>query len=72
MTVFLGTLWSAIKQIKAPYIFYCEQALRAIQGNWASSHSEGKSVRFSRVVVGTWGVFLSNAGDRHSKLVFVQ
>ena len=32
----------------------------------------GKSHGFSRVAVGTWGIFSSYGGDGHSKLVFVQ
>ena len=44
VTVFLGTLWSSIKQIKALYLFDWEQeiALQAMQGNPASSHGEGE------------------------------
>ena len=44
MTGFLGTLWSSIKQVKAPYVFDGEHgiALHAIQGNRASSYSEGE------------------------------
>ena len=35
MTVLLGTLWSSIKQIEAPYVFDWENpiALHAMQGN---------------------------------------
>ena len=42
MTVFLGTLFSSIKQIKFPYVFDGEprSALHAMQGNRASSSSE--------------------------------
>ena len=32
----------------------------------------GKSHGFSRVEVGTWGIFSIYGGDGHSKLVFVQ
>ena len=44
MTVLLGTLWSSIKQIEAPYVFDGENAvaLDTVQGNQASSRSEGK------------------------------
>ena len=44
MTVFLETLWSAIKEVKAPFMFYVEYgiALRAMQGNQASSRGEGQ------------------------------
>ena len=39
MTVLLGTLWSSIKQIEAPYVFDWENAiaLDTMQGNRASS-----------------------------------
>ena len=39
MTVFVGTLWSSIKEIKAPYMFDFEHeiALHAMQGNRSSS-----------------------------------
>ena len=39
VTVFLGTLWSSIKQIKAPCVFDAEHgfALHTMQGNRASS-----------------------------------
>ena len=40
----MGTLWSSIKQIKAPYAFDWENAiaLGTMQGNRASSRREGK------------------------------
>ena len=39
VTVLMGTLWSSIKQIEAPYVFDWEIAiaLDTVQGNWASS-----------------------------------
>ena len=44
MTVLLGTVWSSIKQIEAPYVFDWENAiaLDTMRGNRASSRSEGK------------------------------
>ena len=44
VTVLLGTLWSSIKQIEAPYVFDWENviALDTLQGNRASSRREGK------------------------------
>ena len=44
MTVLLGTLWSSIMQIEAPYVFDWENAiaLDTMQGNRASSYGEGK------------------------------
>ena len=45
MTVLLGTLWSSIKQIEAPYVFDWENAiaLDTMQGNRASSPKGGES-----------------------------
>ena len=44
VTVLLGSLWSSIKQIEAPYVFDWENAIArdTMQGNWASSRGEGK------------------------------
>ena len=44
VTVLLGTLWRSIKQIEAPYVFDWENAiaLETMQGNRASSRTEGK------------------------------
>ena len=44
VTVLLGSLWSSIKQIEAPYMFDWENAiaLDTMQGNRASSRREGK------------------------------
>ena len=44
MTVLLGTLWSSIKQIEAPYVIDWENAiaLDTMQGYRASSRGEGK------------------------------
>ena len=44
MTVLLGTLWSSVKIIEAPYVFDWENeiALDTMQGNRASSRGEGK------------------------------
>ena len=43
VTVFLGTLWSSIKEIEAPYLSDSELwiALHTMQGNQASSPGEG-------------------------------
>ena len=42
--MFLGTIWSSIKQIKTPYVFDWENAiaLHGMQGNWASFRGEGE------------------------------
>ena len=44
VTVLLGALWSSFKQIKDPFLFDWENAiaLHAMQGNRATSRSEGK------------------------------
>ena len=42
--VFLRTLWSSIKEVKAPFVFDGDHgiALQAVQVNRASSHNEGE------------------------------
>ena len=42
MTVLLGTLWSSIKQMEAPYVFDWENAiaLDTMKGNRASTRGE--------------------------------
>ena len=74
VTVFLGTLWSSIKQIKAPYVFDWEQeiSLQTMQGIRPHLTTRGKSHGFSQVAAGTWGIFSSYGGDDPSNLVFVQ
>ena len=47
-------------------------AQHEMQGNQASSPSEGMGHGISRVAAGTWGIFSSYSGDDHSKLHFVQ
>ena len=44
MPIFLGTLWSSIKEIKVPFVFDGEHgiAVNAMQGNRASFRSEGE------------------------------
>ena len=74
MTVFLGTLRSSIKKVKAVYVFDGEQhtILHAMQENWASTHGEGEvSYSFSSCG-GNLGYILELGGDDPSKLVFVQ
>ena len=70
MTVLLGTLWSSIKQIEAPYVFDWENAIAMGQCRGIGPHlaARGKSDGFSRVAAGTWGIFSSYSGDVHSKL----
>ena len=42
--MFLGILWSSIKQVKDPYVSDWEHgiALHPMQGNWFSSHGKGE------------------------------
>ena len=74
MTVLLGTLWSSIKQIEAPYMFDWENAIALTQCREIGPHlaTRGKSDGFSRVAAGTWVLHSSYGGDVHSKLEFVQ
>ena len=57
VTVYLGTLWSSIKQVKAPYMFdgRHEIALHALQGNQASSRGEGEVSCFFSSCCGNLG-----------------
>ena len=61
VTVFLGILFSFIREIEVPYIFDWEHGTPQLemQGNRASSCGEGNSHEFSRVAAGTWGIFSS-------------
>ena len=72
--MFLGTLWSSIKEIKAPNMFYWEHGILCRLCRKIGPHlvASGKSHVFSRVAVGTWGIFSSYGGDDPSKLVIVQ
>ena len=74
MTVFLGTLWSSIKQIKSSYVFDWEHgiALHTMQGIGPHLMARGKSHGFSRVLSGTWGIFSIYGGEGHSRLESVQ
>ena len=72
--MFLGILFSSIREIEVPYVFDREHGtpLQEMQGNRASSCGEGKSHEFCRVEAGTWCIFSSYGGDGHLKLGFVQ
>ena len=73
MRDFSGTLGSAVKQIKAPYLFDWEQviALHAMQGNWTSSLSEGEVSWFFSSYGGNLGYILEvQQGQPLTILVF--
>ena len=67
----MGTLWTSIKQIKAPYVFDWEPGivLHAMQRNRASSLTEGEVSRIFWSSSGTCGIFSSYGGDGHSTRV---
>ena len=73
MTVLLGTLWSSIKQIEAPYVFDLENAIarHAMQGNRASSRGEGEVSWIFSSCGSTLCIFSSYDGDAHSIREFV-
>ena len=73
MTVLLGTLWSLVKQIEAPYMFDWENAsaLDTKPENQASSRGGEKCHGFSRVAAVSSGIFSSSGWDVHSKVDFV-
>ena len=66
LTALLGTLWSSIKQIEAPYVFG-NMELLCMQCRWIGPHlvERGTSHGFSRIATGTWGIFRSYSGDIH-------
>ena len=74
MTVVLGNLCCSVRHIEAPYVFDLEYgiALHQVQGIQASLRPRGMSHGISRVGAGTWSIFSSYSGVRHSKLHFVQ
>ena len=67
MRDFWGTLCTSVKQIKAAYLFDWEKgiALHAMQGIRSHLSASGKSDGFSRVAVGSWGMFSSYSGGSH-------
>ena len=56
MTVLLGTLWSSIKKIEAPYVFDWENEIARAQCRGIGPHlaARGKSHGLSLVSAGTW------------------
>ena len=55
VTVFLGSPWSYMKQIKAPYVFYCEEEIAMQECPEIGAHLSvrGNSHSFSRGAGGT-------------------
>ena len=74
MTVFLGILFSSIREVEVPYVFDWEHGTpqHESQGNRPHLAAMGKSHRFSRVAAGTWCIFSSYGGDGLLKLGFIQ
>ena len=74
MRVFLGILFSSIRETEVPYVFDWEHGApqHAMQGIRPHLATSGKSHEFSRVAAGTWDIFSSYGGDGHLKLGFVQ
>ena len=72
--MFLGTLWSSIKEVKAAFILMGKMELLCSQcrGIGPQLVSRGMSHGFSGVAMGTWGIFSSYDRDGPSNLVFVQ
>ena len=72
--VFLGTLYSSIKKIEAPYLSDSELWIALHQCRESKPHlpASGMCHVISRVTVGTWSIFSSYRGDGRSKLHLVQ
>ena len=60
MTVFLGTLWSSIMEVRAAFVLDGEDgiSLQAMQGNWASSCSKREVSWFFMSCRGNLGYIL--------------
>ena len=72
--MFLGILFSSIREIEVPYVFDWEHGTLSTKCRGIAPHlaARGKSHEFSRVAAGTWCIFSSYGGDGHLKLAFVQ
>ena len=72
--MFLGILFSSIREIEVPYVFDWEHETpqHEMQGNQPHLATRGKSHEFSQVAAGTWCIFSSYAGDGHLKIRCVQ
>ena len=72
VTVFLGTLWRYMKDVKAPFVFDGEHrlSLHAMQWNRASSHSGGEVSLFFSSCSRNLGYVLELWWDGPSKFVF--
>ena len=74
VTVFLGILFSSIREIEVPYVFDWEHGTlqHEMPGNRASSCGEWEVSWVFSSCRGTWYIFSSYGGDGHLKLGFVQ
>ena len=74
MREFWSTLCTSVKQIKAPYLFDWNKELLFMQcrGIGPNLSAGGKSDGFSRVAVGSGGMFSSYGGGSKKKLLFLQ
>ena len=74
MTVFLGILFSSIREIEVPYVFDWEHGTpqHEMQGIGPHIAARGKSHEFSRVAAVTGSIFSSYGGDGPLKLGFVR
>ena len=73
MTVFLGILFSSIREIEVPYVLIGNTELLSTKCRGVGPHLavRGKSHEFSRIAEGTWCIFSSYGGDGHLKLGIV-
>ena len=72
--VFLGILFSSIREIEVPYVLIGNMELLNMKCRGIPPHLavRGKSHEFSRVAAGISCIFSSYGGDGHLKLGFVQ
>ena len=74
VTVFLGILFSSIREIEVLTSLIGNMELFNMKCKGIGPHlaARGKSHEFYRVAAGTWYIFSSYGGDGHLKLGFVQ
>ena len=74
MLVFLGILFSSIREIEDPYVFDSNMEILSTKCRGIGPHlaARAKSHEISHVAEGTWCIFSSYGADGHLKLGFVQ
>ena len=74
MLVFLGILFSSLREIEVPYVFDSNMEILSMKCRGIGPHlaARAKSHEISNVAEGNWCIFSSYSVDGHLKLGFVQ